>query len=149
MRIREVLTSKPRGVTTLWTNHTLADAVRILDDRNISSVVIVDPEGRPLGLLTDRDAVHAIAHHGTSALGMGVTHLMKSPVPSCTPDTIINQAMFRMTRDRVRHLVVMLEEEMIGIVSIGDLVKVRLEEADMEGRVLREKALGRIAAEAE
>jgi CBS domain-containing protein len=147
MRISEVLAGKPKGVVTLWTNHKLADAVRLFDERNVSSVVIVDPENRPLGLLTDRDAVHALARHGAGALAMGVTHIMMSPVPSCPPETRITEAMARMTSDRVRHLVVMCEEEMVGIVSIGDLVKVRLDEADLEGRVLREKALGRIAAE--
>ena len=147
MRISEVLAGKPKGVATLWTHHTLADAVRLFDERNVSSVVIIDPEDRPLGLLTDRNAVHALARHGANALGMGVTHVMTSPVPSCTPVTKITQAMSRMTSERVRHLVVMVDDEMTGIVSIGDLVKVRLEEAELEGRVLRDKALGRIAAE--
>jgi CBS domain-containing protein len=147
MLISEVLAGKLKGVATLWTNHTLGDAVRLFDERNISSVVIVDPENRPLGLLTDRHAVHALARHGTSALGMGVTHLMSSPVPSCTPTTTVTRAMARMTTEHVRHLVVMVDEEMAGIVSIGDLVKVRLEEADLEGRILRDKALGRIAAD--
>lgn len=147
MRIFEVLAGKPKGVATLWTHHTLADAVRVFDERNVSSVVVIDHEDRPLGLLTDRDAVRALARHGADALNMGVTHVMWSPVPSCTPMTTITQAMSRMTFDHVRHLVVMRDGEMTGIVSIGDLVKVRLEEADLEGRVLRDKALGRIAAE--
>jgi CBS domain-containing protein len=147
MTLTEVLAHKGRHVVTLWTNHTLADAVRLFDERSVSSVVIVDPERRPLGIVTDRDAVHAIARHGPSALAMGVTHVMNSPVPGCSADTTVNQALVRMTNDRLRHLVVMSGEAMAGVVSIGDLVKVRLDDADMEGRVLREMALSHMAAE--
>jgi signal-transduction protein with cAMP-binding, CBS, and nucleotidyltransferase domain len=147
MTLAEVLAQKGKAVVTLWTNHTLKDAVRIFDERSVSSVVIVDPERRPLGLLTDRDAVHAIARHGPSALAMGVTHVMISPVPSCAPETTVGEAMRRMTVDRVRHLVIMSDDQMSGIVSIGDLVKVRLDEAATEGRVLRDLALSRMAAE--
>jgi CBS domain-containing protein len=146
MRIADVLATKPKGVVTLWTNHTLAEALRLMDERSVSSVVIVDPERRPLGLLTDRDAVHALAAHGPTALEMGVTHLMSAPPPYCTPDTTVSQALARMTADRVRHLVVVGEEIMLGVVSIGDLVKVRLDDAAIEGNVLRDIALGRIAA---
>lgn len=146
MKIADVLATKPRGVVTLWANHVLADAMRKFDERNVSSVVIVDPERRPLGLLTDRDAVHAISRYGASALDMGVTHLMQSPPPYCSLDLPVSKAMARMTQDRIRHLVVMGEESLIGVVSIGDLVKVRLDEADLEGRVLRDLALSRTAA---
>lgn len=147
MRIAEVLTGKAKGVVTLWPNHALADAVRLFDTRNVSSVVIVDPERRPLGLVTDRDTVRALARHGPDALAMEVTHVMASPAPACSPETTVAQALARMTADRIRHLVVIAGEEMIGVVSIGDLVKVRLEDAEIEGRVLRDMALGRLVAE--
>lgn len=146
MRISDVLTSKPKGVVTLWPHHTLTDAIRLFDERNVSSVVVIDPERRPLGLITDRTAVHALARHGAGALTMGLNHLTTAPVPTCTLDTTVTQAMLRMTADRIRHLIVIHDDEMVGVVSIGDLVKVRLDDADVEGRVLREMALGRIAA---
>lgn len=147
MRISDVLAAKPRGVVTLWTSHTLADAVQLMDQRAVSSVVIVDPERRALGMVTDRIAVHALAEHGREALDLNVTRIMVAPVPSCTLDTTVTQAMARMTFDRIRHLVAIDDDRMIGIVSIGDLVKVRLDDADVEGRILREIAFGRIAAE--
>lgn len=147
MRIAEVLAQKAPGAVTLWPNHTLDDAVRLCDERHIASVVIVDPERRPLGIVTDRQIIRALARHGASALQLSVTQIMLSPPPACTCDSRVADAMHRMTADRVRHLVVMNGEELAGIVSIGDLVKVRLDEAEIEGRVLRERALGRIAAE--
>ncbi len=147
MTLAEILAHKGHSVVSLWTNHTLADAVKLFDERGVSSVVIVDPERRPLGLLTDRDVVHAVARHGAAALIMNVTHAMTSPAPACTPEMTVSQAMARMTNNRHRHLIVMDRDAMVGIVSIGDLVKVRLDDAEVEGRVLREMALGRIAAE--
>ncbi len=147
MRISDVLAAKSKGVVTLWTNHSLADAVQMMDQRAVSSVIVVDPDRRPLGIVTDRNAVHALARHGAGALDLNVTRIMVAPVPSCTLDTTVTQAMARMTVDRIRHLVAIDDDRMIGIVSIGDLVKVRLDDADVEGRVLREIALGRIAAE--
>lgn len=147
MKIAEILARKGRGVVTMWPNHALADAVRLFDEKNVSSVVIVDPQKRPLGLVADRDVVHAVARHGAAALARPVTEAMVTPMPSCTPGTSLTRAMSRMTQDRIRHLVVMDDEEMIGIVSIGDLVKERLDEADIEGRVLRDRVLGRIVAE--
>lgn len=147
MHISDVLAAKGRSIITLWTTHCLADAMRLFDERKISSIVIVDPERRPLGLLTDRDAVHALARHGPTAFSMSVTSVMNAPAPCCAPDTTVAQALARMTFDRLRHLVVMADENMTGIVSIGDLVKVRLDDAEVEGRVLRELALGRMAAQ--
>jgi CBS domain-containing protein len=155
MRIADVLTSKTRpglvpgggsGVVTMLTAHTVQDAVRLFDAHHVSSVVVVDPQRRPLGLVSDRDVVHALARRGAGALQSRVTDIMISPPPACTPEMTVTQGLARMTLGRVRHLVVLGEEEMLGIVSIGDLVKARLDDADLEGRVLRDMALGHIAA---
>ncbi len=145
MTLADVLAAKGRGVVTLWKTRRLEDAIRLFDDHHIAAVVIVDPERRPLGIIPEREAVHAIARHGASALSLGVTHVMISPPPMCTPDVRVSDALRRMTNDRIRHLIVMNEEEMLGVVSIGDLVKVRLEDAEVEGRVLRDMALTHLA----
>jgi CBS domain-containing protein len=145
MTLADVLAAKGRGVVTLWTTRRLEDAVRLFDDHHIAAVVIVDPERRPLGILPEREVIHAIARHGANALGLGVTHVMISPPPMCTPETRVSDALRRMTADRIRHLVVVREEEMLGVVSIGDLVKVRLDDAEVEGRVLRDMALTHLA----
>lgn len=144
MTLAEVLAAKGRGVVTIWTSRRLEDALKLFDDHHIAAIVVVDPERRPLGIIPEREAVHAIARHGANALNLGVTQVMVSP-PTCTPATRVSEALRRMTADRIRHLIVMDEEEMLGIVSIGDLVKVRLDDAEIEGRVLREMALTHLA----
>ncbi len=154
MRIADVLTSKARpgvasgggGVVTLSPSHSVHDAVRLFDEHRMSSVVIADAQRRPLGLVSDRDVVHALARRGAAALQLRVTDIMISPPPACTADMTVTQGLARMTLGRVRHLVVLTDDDMLGIVSIGDLVKARLDDADLEGRVLRDMALGRIAA---
>ncbi len=145
MRIAEVLAAKGRGVVTLWPSRRLREAIELLDRHHIASVVVVDPERRPHGIVSDREIIRVIARHGADALDLGVTHVMISPPPMCTPETSVAEALRRMTFDRIRHLVVMHEEEMVGVVSIGDLIKVRLEDAEVEGRVLRDIALGHLA----
>ena len=77
-------------------------------------------------------------------MSLGVTHVMISPPPMCTPDVRVSDALRRMTNDRIRHLIVMNEEEMLGVVSIGDL-KARIHHAEVEGRVLRDMALTHLA----
>ena len=147
MTLADVLAGKGRGVVTIWPSRHLEDALKLFDDHHIAAVVVVDPERRPLGILPEREAIHAIARHGTSALSLSVTNVMVSPPPMCTPATRVSDALRRMSVDRVRHLIVMDEEVMLGIVSIGDLVKVRLDDAEIEGRVLRDMALTHLANE--
>jgi CBS domain-containing protein len=147
MRIKDVLTAKGRGVATLWSNRTLRDVVTLFDERNIASVVVTDPQGEPMGLVTDRAVIRALARHGVGALDLPVTRAMAQPFPIVAPDETVSSALKTMTVDRVRHLVVMEEERMIGLVSIGDLVKIRLDDADLERRVLSERALGQMAFE--
>ena len=145
MRIAEILAGKGRGVITLWPSRRLREAVDLLDRHHIASIVVVDPERRPHGIVSDREIIRAIARHGADALDFTVTHVMVAPPPMCTPETRVSEALRRMTFDRIRHLVVMHEEEMVGLVSIGDLIKVRLDDAEVEGRVLRDIALGHLA----
>src|SRR5262245_7226459 len=132
MRIAEVLAAKGRGVVTLWPSRRLREAIELLDRHHIASIVVVDPERRPHGILSDREIIRAIALHGADALDLGVTQVMIAPPPMCTTETRVSDALRRMTFDRIRHIVVMHEEEMVGVVSIGDLVKVRLDDAEVE-----------------
>lgn len=147
MRIKDVLAAKGREVATLWSNRSLRDAVRLFDERAIASVVVTDPRGEPMGLVTDRAALRALARRGADALDEPVTKVMAHPFPTCAPDEAVSSALRTMTDDRVRHLVVMEGERMVGVVSIGDLVKIRLDDADLERRVLSERAIGVMAFE--
>jgi CBS domain-containing protein len=147
MTIREILNDKGAYVYAMWPEHTVADAIARCDERNISSVVITDHEGTPIGLVSDRDALRALARHGTRAMNFRVTEIMKSPAPTCSLDDSVTEILRRMTYERIRHVVVTDSGRVVGVVSIGDLVKSKLRDADLESRVLRERALSKLAAE--
>lgn len=147
MRIAHVIDRKGARVASIWTNRLLKDAVALLDEENIASLVVTEPNGRPVGLLTERDIVRTLARRGAEALGEPVHLSMRTPPPMCSLDDTVSSVMRAMTDRRFRHAVVMHDGRMAGVVSIGDLVKVRLEDAEIEGRVLRERALGQMAFE--
>jgi len=147
MKIRDVLAAKGNSVVSVWSNRVLRDVVRLFDEKTVASVVITDPNGEPMGIVTDRAVIRALSRHGGQALELPVTKVMLHPIPTCTPDDAVSGALRVMTDDRMRHLVVMDADRMVGIVSIGDLVKIRLDDADLERRVLSERALGQMAFE--
>jgi CBS domain-containing protein len=98
-----------------------------------------------LGIFTDRELVRAVARFGTAAIDLPVGRVMLTPAPTCSPDDTVGDVMRLMTDNRVRHVLVLSGGAIVGIVSIGDLVKIRLDDAEMENRVLREMALARLA----
>jgi CBS domain-containing protein len=147
MKIKDVLDSKGGRVVTVRPNKLLDKLPKLFEDRNIASVVVVDASNRTLGIVSDRLFMKALAHRGVAMLQLPVSEIMESPAPSCSPEHSVQHAMRLMTDMRVRHLVVMDNGKMLGIVSIGDLVKCRLQEAEMESKVLRELALGHMTAE--
>ncbi|HEX5998130.1 MAG TPA: CBS domain-containing protein [Hyphomicrobiaceae bacterium] len=152
MRISDVLadkradkrTGKATHVITVWPDTRLSLVTRLLDDHNIASVVVVDHSGRPKGIVTERELVRTWARLGAAALNLTAGQAMLSPAPACSPDDTIGEVLRLMTDYRVRHVVVMRAGIMVGIVSIGDLVKIRLTDAELENRVLREMALARL-----
>lgn len=147
MLIRDILEAKGDRVDTIWPERTLADALARCDERGISSVVVTDHAGTAIGIVTDRDMLRAIHRRGPDALRLPTGSVMQAPAPACRGDDTVAEIMHRMTFDRIRHLIVIDDKRLIGIVSIGDLLKSRLQDADLETRVLRERALGRLAAE--
>lgn len=147
MRIEHVLEQKGSRVETLWNTKSLRDAVVLLDARNIASIVVTDPHGSPQGIITDRDIIRALARRGAIAMDERLTIAMHTPLPVCSPHDTVSEVLRAMTDKRCRHVVVMRDGCMAGLVSIGDLVKIRLDDAELEGRVLRERALGQMAFE--
>ncbi|MEZ5818879.1 MAG: CBS domain-containing protein [Hyphomicrobiaceae bacterium] len=147
MTIREIIHTKGSHVLSMWPEHSLEDAIRRCDQQNVSSIVITDHSGQTIGMITDRLALRALARYGTRAMTRPVTDFMMSPAPTCRLDDTVTEIMFRMTHDRFRHVVVIDQGKVAGIVSIGDLVKAKLHDADLESRILRERALSRLAAE--
>jgi len=145
VRIRDVLTDKGGHVVTVWPDSRLGHVTEVFDQRAIASVVVVDHDGRTLGIFTDRELVRAVAKHGAAAVELPVGRVMLTPAPSCGQDDTVGDVLRLMTDDRVRHVLVLQGASMVGIVSIGDLVKIRLDDAELENRVLREMALARLA----
>lgn len=138
MKIESVLSAKGSSVSTVRPDIQIDLAVKKMKAANIGALVVTDAYGRVLGMLSERDILHALAMHGADALGLRVRDLMTSPAIGCEPDTSVREAMRTMTQRRVRHLPVVEQGRLIGLVSIGDLVKSRLEETELEARVLRE-----------
>jgi len=144
VKVSDVLADKGGHVVTVWPDKRLDQVPLLFDERNIASVVVVNHADRPVGIVTDRELVRALARHGVAALDLPVSHVMLSPVPACAANHSVGYVMRLMTESRVRHVLVMRDDKMVGIVSIGDLVKIRLSDAEMENRVLREMALARL-----
>lgn len=147
MKIRDVVAAKGSQVEMVAPDMRLDKVLKLLDERNIAAAVVVDKAKHPLGMIFDRLLIRLLSRRGGDALKLTVGEVMLSPAPHCSLETKVTQAMRIMTDERVRHLVVLSEDGISGIVSIGDLVKSRLTDADLEARVLREIALSKLAAE--
>jgi CBS domain-containing protein len=135
MTVAAILRHKGSEVVSIDATETLVAVVRLLTERRIGAVVVQGP-GKPLlGILSERDIVHALAAHGAAALTLSAAAVMTPGPQSVTPITTVEEAMALMTSGRFRHLPVLSEGKLIGLVSIGDVVKARIakHQADMEG----------------
>jgi CBS domain-containing protein len=138
MLIADVLRSKGHDVVKVRPSDTVESAVRKLSEHRIGALVVEDRWTKLSGIFSERDFVNAIAHHGAATLGFEVQRLMSSRVISCRSHDRIDTALAAMTTARIRHLPVVDDGELRGIVSIGDLVKHRLDEKELEANVLLE-----------
>jgi CBS domain-containing protein len=144
MHVSDVLAAKGRRVETVWPAQTAKDVLGMLVDRGHSSVIVVSADGAPIGIVTDRDLLTAMARREGDFARLSARDVMTSPPPVCRPSDGIVEVLNRMTDERVRHLLVMDQGRMAGVVSIGDLVKYRFRDTDLEMRVLRDMALARM-----
>jgi CBS domain-containing protein len=138
MNVEHILSDKGREVVTIAPNLTMAEAARTLSDKRIGAAIVSDPGNAVLGILSERDIVRAIAANGTAALDEPVSRYMTGKVVTCTSHTAINDLMETITRGKFRHVPVVESGRLIGIVSIGDIVKFRLAEIETESQALRE-----------
>jgi CBS domain-containing protein len=143
MKVREILDAKGRGVITVRPEATVATALDRLVRERIGALVVSEDGRRVAGVLSERDVVRALAAEGaaTVAGGRRVAELMTREVATCAPEDDVRHVMAEMTRRRVRHLPVVEGGGLAGIVSIGDVVKSRLEEAEEETATLRDTYL--------
>src|SRR5271169_3149249 len=137
MNVEAILRGKGRAVATIRPDQTIAAALAALRDRNIGALVVSEDGERVDGIISERDIVHGLADHGTALLSSGVAEVMTRRVETCAPSDSVADLMARMTNRRIRHLPVVHDDRLVGIVSIGDLVKNRLDEIEFEARSLR------------
>jgi CBS domain-containing protein len=137
MFVSDVLSQKGTLVHTALPSTTVAEIARQLSTHRIGSVLIVDEAEPVVGVVSERDLVRAMADHGPLALEMEARQIMTHDVVTCDPDASIEEVMAMMTRGRFRHLPVMRHGELLGLVSIGDVVKARLTEAQDETDALK------------
>lgn len=140
MKIETILDRKTEGVITIDLWSTLKSAADLMIRRRIAALIATE-KGQPVGLLSERDVVSAMADLGPRAADMPIHEALSGPMLTVPPDESIKRAMALMTCKRMRHLPVFQERELIGIVSLGDLIKYRLEEMELESNVLRDLAI--------
>ena len=121
---------------------TVAEAVGILTREHIGSLIIVGDDGRLAGIVSETDIVRAIPEYGKELLSQNVEQLMIRSMATCEPDSHVDEIMREMTDKRCRHMPVLADGRLIGIISIGDVVKYRLEELEAESTRMRNYITG-------
>ena len=137
MFVSDILSQKGGLVYTIAPGTTVAQISQQLSTRRIGSVLVMADADRVAGIVSERDVVRAMARHGAEALAFEARQVMTRDVKSCHPDDSIEHVMGLMTRGRFRHLPVLDHGELIGLISIGDVVKARLEETQHETEALK------------
>ena len=136
MLISEVLRTKGHNVVKIRATDSIKLAVRMLAEHRIGSLVVEDQTAKLVGIFSERDFINAIARDGAAVLGLNVQELMSKRIISCRSTDRVDAALATMTNVRIRHLPVIDDGELKGLVSIGDLVKYRLDEKELEASVL-------------
>ena len=138
MTVAAILKTKGTYVETIRPDSTLRMAAWNLKVKGIGALVVSRDDERVLGILSERDIVRALTDHGPDVVRIPVSEVMTTTVKTCAPGDSITAVMARMTRDRIRHLPVIQDGRLAGIVSIGDVVKYRLDELELEANILRD-----------
>ena len=137
MKVATILKVKGGRVVTARADAPAMTIVDVLKKEGIGAIVIAAPGGNVAGILSERDLVRALADYGARLMDMRADELMTHDVVTCTPDHNIDDVMKMMTEGRFRHLPVLEGDELIGVISIGDVVKHRLGELEAEARELK------------
>jgi CBS domain-containing protein len=137
MHIAAVLKRKGTQVVSIAPDRTIAEAVSLLTKNAIDAVLVLDSSGDIHGILSERDIVNGLSGQGADALNQRVDALMTRDVQRCSPGDTIAEVMGVMTERRTRHLAVTEDDKLVGLISIGDVVKQRLIDANLEVETLR------------
>ncbi|HEY5238601.1 MAG TPA: CBS domain-containing protein [Rhizomicrobium sp.] len=138
MLVRHILREKGRDIVTITVDATLSDAARLLARKRIGAVIVYGEDGSLAGILSERDLVRAVSEESVAALARPVSAYMTRAVMTCSENDSIEDLMELMTHRRFRHVPVMESDRLVGIISIGDVVKTRIEETVREAATLRE-----------
>ena len=136
MTVETILRRKGTDVATIEPDASIRRAADWLRVKNIGALVVTS--GKALGLISEREIVHAFSRYGETAASMPVKEIMRYGVVTVSPDESVSRVMQLMTRHRVRHMPVLRDGKLAGIISIGDVVKHRLEDLESETNVLRD-----------
>ncbi|MCL8380737.1 MULTISPECIES: CBS domain-containing protein [Xanthobacter] len=138
MSVTVILSRKGNDIVTLSPDATLGDAVASLARNRIGAIVVTNGDMGVEGIISERDVVRLIGERGVDVLAEPLAGLMTKAVVTCAPDETVPQIMERMTRGRFRHVPVVSGGKVVGIISIGDVVKYRVEEMERESAQLRD-----------
>ncbi|MGH6734881.1 MAG: CBS domain-containing protein [Methyloceanibacter sp.] len=138
MNVAAILKLKGREVFTTAPDTPLLDIARLLSEHRIGCIVIVGPDGKVIGIVSERDIVRELSRAGASVLKEPVEACMTKAVVSCRESDTIDRLMGEMTAHRFRHMPVVDRGRLVGLVSIGDVVRMRIAEAEMEAAAMRD-----------
>ncbi|MGV6800696.1 MAG: CBS domain-containing protein [bacterium] len=138
MKVEAILTVKGTDVYTVDSQCSVQDAVKTLDDKNVGAVVVLNDENAVCGIFSERDVVRQVSKNGASTLSDKVADVMSCNVISCQKEDELDAILSLMTEKRIRHLPVIENEQLSGLISIGDVVKRKIESAVEEAAMLRD-----------
>lgn len=138
MKVENILQSKGADVFAVSPDDSVRDAVNLLNEKNIGAVIVSDSDGQAVGILSERDVVRRLGQRGVEALQMRVADCMTANPFTCSLEDSVDELMTKMTDKRIRHLPVAADGRVVGVVSIGDVVKRKIEHAEREAAALKE-----------
>jgi len=138
MKLATLIHGKSHEIVKIRDNQNIAEAAIALTEHKIGALLVEGQDGQIAGILSERDIVGGMAPHGADLHDVSVSELMTTNVIRCSPNDTVNEAMAMMTDRRIRHLPVFEGDELVGFISIGDLVKCRIMEVQSEAEALRQ-----------
>jgi CBS domain-containing protein len=136
MKLVELIKAKQKDIIQIGVDRTIAEAVNTITQHKIGALLVDDGAGTIVGILSERDIVRGMSQHGANLQDVKVSELMTSDLIRCAPGDTVNEAMAMMTDRHIRHLPVFEGEQLVGFISIGDLVKCRMMEVQSEAEAL-------------
>jgi CBS domain-containing protein len=138
MKLADVIHGKSPEIVKIRSDRKVAEAALIMTEKKIGALLVEDENGAIAGILSERDIVGGMGQHGADLHDVVVDQLMTKNLIRCSPGDSVNEAMAMMTDRRVRHLPVFDDQQLVGFISIGDLVKCRITEVQAEAEAMRE-----------